>query len=201
MVNRALQFASRQGAFNYPRMSDIVFETARLQARRLHLTDVDAMLGVYGDHEVVRWAGDGKPLNRALCEKWIEVTLNNYATRGYGMLALVGRESGAVIGFAGLVHPGGQAEAEIKYALHRSRWGQGFATEAASALLAYGATHFGLAEVIATAAPENEASHRVLLKAGMQRVALREDEDGTLTQWFVWRPSPARPALADQLKR
>ena len=97
-------------------MPDIAFETARLQARRLHLTDVDTMLGVYGDQEVVRWAGDGKTLNRALCEKWVEVTLNNYATRGYGMFALVDRESGAVVGFAGLVHPGGQPEAEIKRA-------------------------------------------------------------------------------------
>ncbi len=174
-------------------MTDIVFETARLQARRLHLTDVDTMLGVYGDQEVVRWAGDGKPLSRALCEKWVEVTLNNYATRGYGMFALVDRESGEVVGFAGLVHPGGQPEAEIKYALHRSRWGQGFATEAATALLSYGAARFGLAEVIATAAPENGASHRVLLKAGMQRVGLRENDDGTFTQLFVWRPSPATP--------
>jgi RimJ/RimL family protein N-acetyltransferase len=82
------------------------------------------------------------------------------------MLAMVQRESGAVVGFAGLVPPGGQPEAEIKYALHRSHWGKGFATEAAAALLAYGASQFGLAENIATTAPENKASHRVLLKAG-----------------------------------
>jgi [ribosomal protein S5]-alanine N-acetyltransferase len=145
------------------------------------------MLGVYGDPEVVRWVGDGEPLDRALCEKWIAVTHQNYATRGYGMFALVQRESGQVVGFGGLVHPGGQPEAEIKYALHRSSWGQGFATEAASALLAYGASVFGLTEIIATTAPENEASHRVLLKAGMARGALRENDDGTFTQLFVWQ--------------
>ena len=147
------------------------------------------MLGVYGDREVVRWVGDGEPLDRALCEKWIAVTHKNYATRGYGMFALVERESGAIVGFGGLVHPGGQPEAEIKYALHRSHWGQGLATEAASALLGYVASHFGLAEIIATTAPENEASHRVLLKAGMARGALRENDDGTFTQLFFWRPS------------
>ncbi len=177
-------------------MPDFVFETARLQARRLELTDVDSLLCVYGDQEVVRWVGDGEPLNRALCEKWVEVTLNNYATRGYGMFVLFDRESGAVVGFAGLVHPDGQPEVEIKYAFHRSHWGQGFATEAASALLAYGASHFGQAEVIATTAPENEASHRVLLKAGMQRGALRENDDGTFTQFFVWHPSLATTSNA-----
>lgn len=187
------QLGSNVSAINDLRMPDFVFETARLQARRLQPTDVDTMLGVYGDREVVRWVGDGEPLDRTLCEKWVEVTVNNYATRGYGMFVLVDRESGAVVGFAGLVHPGGQPEAEIKYAFHRGHWGQGLATEAASALLAYGASQFGLAEVIATAAPENEASHRVLLKAGMQRGALRENDDGSFTQLFAWHPSLAPP--------
>ena len=174
-------------------MPEFIFETQRLQARRIDAADLDVMLSVYGDPEVVRWVGDGEPLDRALCNKWVGITKENYATRGYGMFAVVERESGAVIGFGGLVHFGGQPEAEIKYALHRSRWGQGLATEAALALLACGASQFGLAEVIATAAPENTASHRVLLKAGMQRGALRQNEDGSLTQLFTWRPSTTVP--------
>jgi ribosomal-protein-alanine N-acetyltransferase len=168
-----------------------IFETPRLRARHIEPGDVEQMLAVYGDPEVVRWVGDGTPLDRAGCEKWVEVTHRNYATRGYGMIALVERHSGAVVGFCGLVHPGGQAEAEIKYALHRDWWGKGLATEAATALLAYGAARFGLASVIATTAPENEASHRVLLKAGMERGELRREDDGSLTQLFVWRARPA----------
>ena len=155
-------------------MPEFIFETARLRARGIEPADIDAMLGVYGDKEVVRWVGDGAPLDRALCEKWIEVTHKNYAAHGYGMFTLIERESDAIVGFCGLVHPGGQVEAEIKYVLHRNRWGQGFATEAVSALLAYGASRFGLNAVIATAAPENKPSHNVLLKAGMHRVARRQ---------------------------
>ena len=174
-------------------MPEFIFDTHRLRVRKIELVDVEPMLGVYGDREVVRWVGDGNPLDRALCERWVKVTHGNYETRGYGMFALEERESDSIVGFCGLVHPGGQAEAEVKYALHRSRWGKGFATEAVSALLPYGASRFGLTEIIATAAPENEASHRVLLKAGMQRGALRRNEDGSFTQLFVWRPSPAEP--------
>ena len=177
-------------------MGAFVVETLRLHARRIDSTDVEAMLSVYGDPEVVRWVGNGEPFDRALCEKWIEITHQDYATRGYGMLALVERHSGKVIGFGGLVCLDSQTEAEIKYALHRSRWGCGFATEAAVALLAFGAAQFGLPEIIATAAPENEASHRVLLKAGMQRGALRRNEDGTFTQLFVWRPGVTVPRNA-----
>src|SRR5579871_739553 len=116
-------------------MTPIVFETLRLIARQIQPDDVEAMLAVYGDAEAMRWVGDGQPLDRAQCEQWVTVTHRNYATRGYGMYALVERQSGAVIGFCGLVHPGGQPEAEIKYALRREFWGQGFATEAAAALL------------------------------------------------------------------
>jgi RimJ/RimL family protein N-acetyltransferase len=145
------------------------------------------MFAVYGDADAMRWVGDGGPITQEGCAKWLEVTANNYRVRGYGMFALLDRRTGEVVGFCGLVHPGGQVDAEIKYALKRSYWGAGLATEAASAMLAYGATKHNLAEIIATTAPENAASHRVLLKAGMRRAELRDNGDGTLTQVFRWQ--------------
>lgn len=165
-----------------------LFETERLLVRRVEPGDVDAMHAVYGDADAMRWVGDGRPLDRSRCVEWVAVTERNYAARGYGMAALVERASGAVIGFMGLVHPGGQAQAEIKYALKRSHWGKGLASEAAAGMLAYAARAHGIGEVIATAAPENLASHRVLLKAGMARGDLRRNDDGSLTQLFGWRP-------------
>jgi RimJ/RimL family protein N-acetyltransferase len=167
-------------------MPAFIFETPRLRARQIEASDVDAMLAVYGDAEVVRWVADGLPLDRARCEQWVEVTHRNYATRGYGMVTLLDRQSAATIGFCGLVHPTGQAEPELKYALRRDHWGKGLATEAAAAMLAYGATTFGISKVIATTAPENTASHSVLLKVGMQWGELRRNDDGSYTQLFVW---------------
>ena len=145
------------------------------------------MFSVYSDAEAMRWVGDGRPLARDECDRWINVTLNNYRVRGYGMFALQQRDSDEVIGFCGLVHPRGQEEVEIKYALRRDFWGQGLATEAVRAMLDYGATELGIDYVIATIAPENRASHRVLLKAGMQHGDLRENEDGSVTELFEWR--------------
>jgi len=166
------------------------FETARLIGRRLAAADAAAMHAVYGHAEGMRWVGDGRPLTRERCERWIEITQRNYAQRGYGMYALVERASGAVIGFCGLVHPDGQADAEIKYALHADAWGRGYATEAARALLAYGRDVHGLRRVIATAAPEHAVSHRVLLKAGLRMGALRRNDDGSSTQLFDWAGDP-----------
>ncbi len=172
-----------------------LFRTRRLVARRIGVDDVAALHKVYGDAQAMRWVGDGQPLDLAQCAQWVEVTQRNYVTRGYGMFALVGRESGSLIGFCGLVHPGGQVDAELKYALCREFWGQGLATEAASAMLAAARSRFKLDRVIATTAPENLASHRVLLKAGMQRGALRRNEDGSDTQCFFWQADGSDHAL------
>ena len=164
----------------------VIAETPRLQLRRLTADDVDALVVVYGDSDVVRWVGDHQPLPRADCERWVDVTHRNYVRRGYGMFAIDLREGERAVGFCGLVHPGDQPEAEIKYALRQDQWGRGLATEAARALLAWGAAQCGLRRVIATAAPQNEASHRVLLKAGLRRGALRANDDGSHTQLFEW---------------
>ena len=164
----------------------VVFVTPRLMARPISPSDAPAMYQVYGDACAMRWVGDGTTLDLAQCENWIEVTKQNYLARGYGMFALVNRESGLVIGFCGLVHPGGQVDAELKYALSREFWGQGFASEAASAMLVAASSRFGLLRVIATIAPENIASHRVLLKAGMLCCGVLRDKNGSEVQYFVW---------------
>ena len=163
----------------------VVFETRRLLCRRIVPADAPAMFRVYGDAEAMRWVGDGKALNQAQCRDWIAITERNYAEKGYGMFALACRASGTVIGFCGIVHPGGQPEAEIKYALHRDHWGRGLATEAVHALLA-AALHLGIRHVIATVAPENLPSQAVLLKAGMARGEIRVNDDGSTTQFFSY---------------
>lgn len=172
-------------------MSNILFETTRLAARPLQPADLPALLDVYGDADAMRWVGEGRAITTEECIAWLEVTAANYQRHGYGMCALVERESGTVVGFCGLVHPGGQPEAEIKYAFRRSCWGRGFATEAARALLAWGAARHGLRRVIATTAPENTASHRVLTKAGMRAAGLRQNDDGSRTQLFAWEADDA----------
>ena len=166
----------------------LLFETPWLLVRRLDEGDIEALFAVYGDADAMRFVGDGEPLSREGCSEWVEVTRRNYAIRGYGMAALVWKETGEVVGFCGLVHPGGQPDAELKYALKRTFWGQGLATEAARGMLDYGAKAFGLTRVIATIYPENKASERVLTKAGMTFVEDRPEDDGTITRVLTWYP-------------
>lgn len=167
-------------------MTTTVFKSQRLIAKRWIPEDFDALLAVYSDREAMRWVGDGEPITRDECHAWFRVTECNYAKRGYGMFTLVEAEGGAVAGFAGLVHPGGQLEPELKYAFLRTHWGAGLATEAARQLLDYGAWVHGLRRIIATVAPGNLASQRVLAKAGMALAEERLNRDGTKTLVFEW---------------
>lgn len=165
-----------------------VFETERLICRRWLPTDAMPLYNVYADEVGARWVDDGKPITRAECDHWLEVTDRNYATYGYGMFALEERSTKSVVGFCGLVHPGGQADAEVKYALLRASWGLGLASEAIPGLLGYGVRAHGLTKVIATVAPQNGASQRVLLKSGMTLSKLQQNDDGSSTQVYVWYP-------------
>ena len=168
-------------------MSDSEFKTERLLVRRWRDSDLPALLAVYGDAEAMRWVGDGRAITQEECVQWLGVTRSNYEKRAYGMFAIEEHASPGVIGFCGIVHPGGQLEPEVKYALRRSHWGRGLATEAVSGLIAYGTSTHNLAFIIATTAPQNVASHRVLLKSGMRQGELRANDDGTHTQLFHWR--------------
>ncbi len=134
----------------------------------------------------MRWVGDGTPLTREEAERWLEVTRTNYERRGYGMFALEDTVTGEVVGFIGIVHPGGQSEPEVKYALAREHWGKGLATEAVQGIVEYGSSAHALAQMIATTAPENTASHRVLRKAGFKGSGVRSNDDGTVTWLFTW---------------
>lgn len=176
----------------------LLFETERLRARLLTPADADALHAVYGDADAMRWVGDGQPLDLATCQRWIGVSQRNYARRGYGMSALELRSTGAVVGFCGIVHPGDQPHAELKYAFVRAQWGQGLATEVAQAMLAYGARAHRLYEIIATAAPDNAASRRVLAKAGMQHVDSHRYDDGSSTELYLWRDGVTPAAVATE---
>lgn len=163
-----------------------IFQSERLWCRRWISDDFASLLKVYSDLDAMRWVGDGRPLTHSACHEWFKVTAANYAKYGYGMFTLIEPQSGLVIGFAGLVHPGGQPEAEIKYALDRAYWGRGLASEAVPQLLQYGALVHGLKHIIATVAADNLASQRVLTKAGMMLKDQYLDEDGATTLVFQW---------------
>lgn len=97
--------------------------------------------------------------------------------------------SGAVIGDVSVRRSSYDApEAEIGYTLHRALWGRGFATEAATAIIAWAFARWDIATVCARCDPANRPSIAVMKRLGMrkrERVRRGYHKNGR------WRPSVA----------
>jgi RimJ/RimL family protein N-acetyltransferase len=77
-----------------------------------------------------------------------------------------------------------EGEAEIGYGLSESARGQGYATEAVRAVLAFVAQH-GVRRVVALTDPGNLASHAVLTRVGFARAGEVAGDEGVMLRWDV----------------
>jgi len=165
----------------------IMFETERMIVRHFEADDLDAIDAITGDAEVSRYVGDGKPLPRSEAARWIDVSLNNYATKGYGASAIIDTASGAFIGICGLVRSSRDVgDAEIIYFFAKPYWGQGLAKEVVRALLDDGFKTHKLGSVIATIDTEHRRSVRVAEACGLRYLRTDPPEDENDTPSFVY---------------
>ena len=142
----------------------IILETDRLILRELSNADVEPLLTVLGDPVAMRYYP--APYTREGVEGWVQRSLERYRKLGFGLWAVVLKESGEVIGDCGLTLQAvlGQDELEIGYHIQRTHQGQGIATEAARACLAWGFTHTRYDRIISLMNVENVPSRRVAEK-------------------------------------
>jgi ribosomal-protein-alanine N-acetyltransferase len=170
-----------------------LIETARLRLRPLQTADLDAFAAMYGDPEVMRYIGDGTVGTRVETAAWLERRIAAYEQAGRGMLAIVRRADGRVIGRCGLTDwtIEGRAEIELGYLVARDVWGEGYATEAASAVRDH-AVALGIARLIALVDHGNEASRRVAERTGFRYQRDVESWPGKRTRLFTRDPPPGR---------
>lgn len=128
----------------------------------------------------MRHVGDGMTLSPRRCTEWIDESLVDYATRGYGASALYVQGEASMAGYCGIVTARRRADPEIIYALRPQFWGQGLASELVPALLEFGFGPCGLTRLVATIRPENNASLRVVEKAGMHCAGEELAQEGIL---------------------
>lgn len=148
-------------------------ETGRLLLRKLRMEDAADMFEYGQDPEIAR-RGLWPPL-QSLEESQTDIaeTMEGYARGTEMSWALENKANGKMIGRFGL-GPFSRMNnrIEIGYAMNRSYWGQGLATEAARRLVQFAFEQLGVNRVQAIVLPENSGSIRVLEKSGMQREGL-----------------------------
>jgi len=135
-------------------------DTPRLTLRMFRESDWDAVFEIFRDDECVRFT-IGSTLNRWQSWRTLAGYLGHSSLRGYGPYAVTLKATGETIGPVGLWFPGEWAEPEVKWALARRFWGYGYATEAATAVIAMATTVLSWERLVSLILPANERSKEV----------------------------------------
>lgn len=143
-------------------------ETRRLRLRAFTPDDLDDLCVVFGDAEVMKYISGGKTRTREETKTGLLRTIEGFKKRGFGLWAVVAKNSERVIGYCGLIFLDDTPEIEVAYGLAKSHWGKGLATEAAQASLRYGFEELKLERIVAVVNPQNISSQRVLEKLGLR---------------------------------
>ena len=109
-------------------------------------------------------------------------------------LAIERKEDGTVIGLVGLICQD-HGQGEMGWALGVEYRGQGYATEAARALMDYGFTSLGLHRIHADTNTDNLASRRIMERLGMRREGLLR---GAVYEDGKWVDRTVYGLLADE---
>jgi len=149
-------------------------ETERLSLRAFREEDVIAFFELSQDLDVVRYVGERKLPTRQEVWRAIAAWIGHWALRGYGQWAIEERESGQLIGRAGIINPADWPGPEVGYLLGRAWWGRGYATEAARAAMDWGFEQIGFAALLSLIDPDNHASIAVATRLGE---SLRSETD------------------------
>ena len=98
---------------------------------------------------------------------------------------MVHRDTNELVGQCGFKGPPSEnGDVEIAYAVEPQSQGQGYATEAAQALVEFAFGHQEVQRVLAHTLPESNASAQVLTKCGFRNTGkVTDPEDGPVWQW------------------
>ena len=163
-----------------------ILETKRCMVRELTLEDLDDLFVLYRDEEICRYTDalhayeEEKELQRAYIE-------NMYRYFGYGLWLVFFKETGELIGRAGLEHREyhDEIELDLGYVIGTSYQRQGFATEVCEAIIEYAKENTGFERINVLIKDENLASKKLAQKLGFLHVEDLEAEKGCFCRYAL----------------
>lgn len=143
--------------------------TPRLVLRPFVTDDLDALVPIHAEASFW-WYPRRAAMGVTETAEFLARMLARYESDGFGIEALLDRESGAMIGWGGLAVPHFLPEilpaVEVGWRLSEPWRGRGLATEAGAAAVDFGFGSAGLERIVSIYEPENVASGRVMEHLG-----------------------------------
>jgi len=176
-----------------------MIETSRLTGRPLAASDLSELLVLHRDQRVLSAFG-AEPGTDDDTRQFLARKLAHWHQHGFGIW-MFRDPAGTFIGRCGIHR--WRDEIELGYIVEPTFWGQGFATEMATAVAGHAFTALDLPNLVAFTREENVASRRVMEKVGfvherdfldegVQNVLYRLEADSLGRQrtgiYSVWSP-------------
>lgn len=159
-------------------------ETDRLILRELTAGDFDSLYEILSDEDTMEHYP--KPFDADKVRSWIQWNIENYEIFGFGLWAVVLKETGEMIGDCGItmqtIH--GKIKPEIGYHINKKYQNQGYATEAAVKCRNYIFENTPFNAIYSYMKYTNVGSFSVAVKNGMRLVDEFEDPVNTITKVY-----------------
>lgn len=143
-------------------------QSERLSMREMNTLDIPALNRILQDIDVM-YAYE-HPFSDEEVAQWLKKQMENYRRYGFGLWAVILKQTGEMIGQCGLTMQawGMRNVPEIGYLFAKAHWHRGYATEAAKACKQYAFEHLGMDEVFSIIRENNLPSQNVARRNGMQ---------------------------------
>lgn len=146
----------------------MILETKRLILREMTKGDFGALTDMLYDEEVM-YAYE-HAFTEEEAEAWLNNQLKRYEKDGFGLWAVILKETGEMIGQCGLTKQQTPEKEvlEVGYLFRKKFWHKGYATEAAAACKNYAFEKLGAEEVYSIIRDNNLPSQNVAKRNGMK---------------------------------
>ncbi len=152
----------------YSKSESVLIETKRLYLRAMEAVDLKDLQDIWGDREVMQYCGGALSGTHRLTRS-IQYYETVEAIAGISAYAVIIKETDEMIGVCGFNSSEAVGVYELVYHFKLNQWGNGYATEACQGVIRYIndiKNQHCVSKLIASVAPENNRSKRVLEKCG-----------------------------------
>ena len=160
-------------------------ETERLILRELTPEDFDALYEIFSDAETMRHYP--APFTAEKTRDWIARNRQRYGQYGFGLWAVVRRDTGECIGDCGLTlqEIDGETLPEIGYHIHKALWRRGYGKEAARAVRDWAFANTPYDTLYSYMKYTNAASYGTAIANGMKKIKEYPDPKNTLSYAYA----------------